>query len=312
MFTLIIPAFLRAEHETVPTFSTPALNDLWRFARFQVALRTRSQLYQTFLCDQLRQPENVVYASPVWQQMGMNSVNMLDGAAVAITADEARILCEGLNDLYAGDAVFQAARPDLWTLTLPEKVQWSAPCVLDICGQMDGSEQASGGNTAEWLRWSAEIQMWLHSHRLNENRQPPINAVWLWNAPEHTPVDFQAALLLGTDSVWAKNSSLQTEAAPYDWAAWLRVCDERKVAVAQSAVLADDFVACRDTGDVWAYVDLLADWETRWFAPLRDALFSGSLKGLRIVCEQGECVMVAKPQWAFWRRKKRFDGKYWG
>ena len=308
MFTLIIPAFLRAEHEPIPEIHTPALNDLCRFARFQAAFTTRSQLYHRYLNIHQKQPENQVYASPIWQQVGMNSVSILDGVAAAITADEAAILCAGLNDLYEGDCVFEPTRPDRWTLMLPEPPKWSAPHILDICGQLNGSEQASGADTREWLRLSAEIQMWLHSHALNQHRQPPLNGIWLWRAPECAPSDFQAALL-GTDSVWADSSGLTLQAAPYDFAAWQRACEECGVAMADSAVLSEDFVACADVGDVWTYAEVLMDWETRWFAPLRDALFSGCLNDVKIVCERGTWIIKRKPQWAFWRKKVVFTGK---
>ena len=75
MFTLVLPALLREPHETLPELHTPALNQLLRYARVQPTAYSRMQLYQTYLCDQLGQPENIIYASPVWQQMGMNTAS---------------------------------------------------------------------------------------------------------------------------------------------------------------------------------------------------------------------------------------------
>ena len=61
MFTLILPALLREPHETLPELHTPALNQLLRYARVQPTAYSRMQLYQTYLCDQLGQPENTKY-----------------------------------------------------------------------------------------------------------------------------------------------------------------------------------------------------------------------------------------------------------
>ena len=78
MFTLIIPALMAGDEMPLPPLNTPALNQLRRFARFQAHDLTTAQLYQRFLCDRLALDECSAYASPVVQQMGMNSVQMLD------------------------------------------------------------------------------------------------------------------------------------------------------------------------------------------------------------------------------------------
>ena len=108
--------------------------------------------------------------------------------------------CSGLNTFYGGEYRFQAARPDLWTIDLPQKPQWTAEGILDVCGQLDGSQTAHG-KTQQWLTLGAELQMWLHNHPHNEERKtqalPPINGVWLWRVSETENAgkpDFQAAL----------------------------------------------------------------------------------------------------------------------
>ena len=68
MFTLILPALLREPHETLPELHTPALNQLLRYARVQPTAYSRMQLYQTYLCDQLGQPENSICPSGVVPQ----------------------------------------------------------------------------------------------------------------------------------------------------------------------------------------------------------------------------------------------------
>lgn len=91
MFTLILPALLREPHETLPELHTPALNQLLRYARVQPTAYSRMQLYQTYLCDQLGQPENIIYASPVWQQMGMNTASQIPAEHLPLTHSEAAI-----------------------------------------------------------------------------------------------------------------------------------------------------------------------------------------------------------------------------
>ena len=311
MFTLILPALLREPHETLPELYTPALNQLLRYARVQPTAYSRMQLYQTYLCDQLGQPENIIYASPVWQQMGMNTASQIPAEHLPLTHSEAAIWCHELNQFYRGEYAFTPIRPDLWTLALPSPPTWHAASILDLASQLDGSQSASGSDIRPWLALSTELQMWLHNHPRNAARQqnqlPPINGIWLWNAPAAVP--FQAASLIASNSAWAAHSSQATTAQPENYAAWQRTCAQRQIPLAHTHIFADDFLPSQQTGDIWAYQTQLAAWEQNWFEPLRQDLFSGCLKGLRIVCEQAQCTIGSKPQRAFWKRKRRFDGK---
>ena len=311
MFTLILPALLREPHETLPELHTPALNQLLRYARVQPTAYSRMQLYQTYLCDQLGQPENIIYASPVWQQMGMNTASQIPAEHLPLTHSEATIWCNELNQFYHGEYLFTPIRPDLWTLALPSPPTWYAASILDLASQLDGSQSASGSDIRPWLALSTELQMWLHNHPRNAARQqnqlPPINGIWLWNAPAAT--DFQAAALIASNSAWAAHSSQATTGQPENYAAWQRTCAQRQIPLAHTHIFADDFLPSQQTGDIWAYQTQLEAWEQNWFEPLRQDLFSGCLKGLRIVCEQAQCTITSKPQRAFWKRKRRFDGK---
>ena len=311
MFTLILPALLREPHETLPELHTPALNQLLRYARIQPTASSRMQLYQSYLCDQLGQPENIIYASPVWQQMGMNTASQIPAEHLPLTHSEAAIWCHELNQFYRGEYAFTPIRPDLWTLALPSPPTWHAASILDLASQLDGSQSASGSDIRPWLALSTELQMWLHNHPRNAARQqnqlPPINGIWLWNAPAAVP--FQAASLIASNSAWAAHSSQATTEQPENYAAWQRTCAQRQIPLAHTHIFADDFLPSQQTGDIWAYQAQLAVWEQNWFEPLRQDLFSGCLKGLRIVCEQAQCTITSKPQRAFWKRKRRFDGK---
>lgn len=311
MFTLILPALLREPHETLPELHTPALNQLLRYARVQPTAYSRMQLYQSYLCDQLGQPENIIYASPVWQQMGMNTASQIPAEHLPLTHSEATIWCNELNQFYHGEYLFTPIRPDLWTLALPSPPTWHAPSILDLTSQLDGSQTASGSDIRPWLALSTELQMWLHNHPRNAARQqnqlPPINGIWLWNAPAAVP--FQAASLIASNSAWAAHSSQATTEQPENYAAWQRTCAQRQIPLAHTHIFADDFLPSQQTGDIWAYQTQLAVWEQNWFEPLRQDLLSGCLKGLRIVCEQAQCTIGSKPQRAFWKRKRRFDGK---
>lgn len=307
MFTLILPDFLRPEADSLPPVDTPALNQILRFARVQAAETSRAELYQNHLADRLQLPEHCAYASPVFQQTGMNSVRLTDGAALSIRYEEAAAWCEGLNRLYRGEAEFSPIRADLWQISLPEKINWQSPPLWDALGEVDGGAKAVGAGAGGWLQLSTELQMWLHAHPLNQNRAIPVNAVWLWRGDNRRLAN--PPVLTGTDSPWRQQSSLNTEEMPHDFATWQRVCDDAHIDLNQTAVFSEAFVLSRQSGDVWHYADILHDWETRFFAPVWQALRSGSLNGFSLICRQGVLRLGRRPQRRFWRRPRRFTGQ---
>ena len=298
MLTLVIPNLFRRADETLPEIHTPHLNQFLQFARFQAAETSRAQLYFDYLNAPTPLPENQVYASPVWQQMDMNSATMLDGAHLAIDAATAEKLCADLNTFYSGEYVFQAAKPYLWTLTLPKKPTWHAPSILDVSGQVFGEELATG-DARQGLKLSAEMQMFLHAHKINQDRTAPINGIWLWNAPSENNINNQ--IPIASNSQWA-NAEKSFQAANFtefqqheNWQ--------------NGIIFLDELTACYDTGNTQTYAQILQNWDAKWFTPLVENLKNGSLKNAQIVCNRGYWIWKNRAHWAFWRGKQKFVGK---
>lgn len=313
MFTLILPTFSRPISANFPDLNTPALNQILRFGRWTRHDWTTGQLYLRHLCGGLSLPENEIFASPVWLQMGMNNMTMIDGASIQIGMGEAQSLCDGLNEFYRHEFVLAPIRADLWRFRLPEKPQWQSPMLFDAWGFQAGdlSEQASGQNRNAWLQLQTEIQMWLHAHPMNKvrqkNGQAPINGIWLWYAPPSEPLS-QPPVLLGSNSVWARASTLPVHDAPYSFAVWQQICQEKNLPLDETALFLDDAVVSAQTGDEYAYAQTVQHWETHFFAPIWSALKSGKLPEMRLICEQGILHIKQRAHWAFWKANKRFTG----
>lgn len=301
MFTLIFPHLLRSEHEQLPELNIPTFNHLLRHAQFQAAPKSTAELYQIHLCDQLAQPQNCAYASPINQQMGMNSVTIQHGAALAITAAEAQTLCDGLNQLYGADAHFHPIRPDLWQIQFLQNIDWQVENIFNLNQLLDPNEAA-----ADWLQLATETQMYLHAHPINQDRKScPINGLWIWNAPSHAPA-FQPAAKIASDSAWISHSSQDCAAMPTDFQTWQRDCVEQNIDLSATKIFSETFV---HAADAYSYAEQWANWERNFFAPIAAALQSGSLKQVKIVCEQGELCFQKPKAWAFWKPEKVFDGK---
>lgn len=314
MFTLILPTLSRETSAHLPPFNTPTLDEWLQFGQLTPHSLTTGQLYLRYLCNDLTLPENEVFASPVWLQMGMNSMTMTDGASINIGMGEAQSLCDGLNEFYRHEFTFEPIRADLWRFRLPEKPQWQAPMLFDMCGFQMGelNEQAQGIRRNEWLQLQTEIQMWLHDHPMNKvrqkNGQVAINGIWLWNAPAKQPFN-HAPMLVGSNSLWNHFSSLRIQAAPDGFFAWQQICREQNVLISETALFLEDLWLSAQTSDEYAYHRQIEQWEMHFFAPIWAALKSGELPEMQIICEHGILHIGKRAHWQFWKSRQKFVGK---
>ncbi|WP_232507449.1 hypothetical protein [Neisseria weixii] len=181
--TLAIPALNRRNDETLPPLKLDAFNQILRYGRLNKMPQTPSEFYRRHLWQgsllaqakrRLNIPANqaAAFASPLWQQMGMHQVNVISGEHLNIQAEEAEQFCRELSDFYREDSwQFHPLRPDLWLITMPSESDWDVAPIWDIGGQIGATDQATGRDALQWLNKQTEMQMWLHNHPLNQQRQ---------------------------------------------------------------------------------------------------------------------------------------------
>ena len=321
--TFALPALNWSDPQQLPPLNTPTLHQFCRFGRFIPQASTPTNFMARYLWQgslrshalaSLGLPAHTpaMFASPLWQQMGMHQMATLSGAEIGISNSEAETLCGGLNEFYAAEGwQVYPYRTDLWLITLAHTPDWQATPVLDILGQVDGTMRAEGAAEREWLRWQTEIQMWLHAHPLNQARQsrqaPPINGVWLWQDACGQQSD---ALFIASNSVWAND---RCSDAPFDWQAWQTLLSEQTPAVDNAVLLLDDLCTARHTVNIWAYHDTLQQWESHFFAPAWQALKNGQIHQLNLFTDgvHGGCLQLHRTShWAFWRTQRPFKGLF--
>jgi hypothetical protein len=131
----------------------------------------------------------------------------------------------------------------------------------------------AGRAAGTWRRWQSEIQMLLHEHPVNVEREragrSPVNSVWLWGggvrpAPAQTTVRTFAGG--GIAVALAAHAAQPADPVPESLAAALAAARE-----AQSVVIVPD-----------APADLRAV-ERAWFAPASAALARGSVASIAVV-----------------------------
>ena len=121
-------------------------------------------------------------ADPVTLVAGRSDVR-LEGAVTDLAADEAAALVAALNAHFAGDGLaFVAPAPASWFVRTRADPRLRT-CPIDAALHRPLRECLPRGDDApRWRRWHSEIQMLLHEHSVNVERERQgracANAVW--------------------------------------------------------------------------------------------------------------------------------------
>jgi hypothetical protein len=124
-------------------------------------------------------------ADPVHLRLGGDRFTLIPGAACDISRAEADAFVAALNRDFEGRHVFVMVRPDQWCMRMESDASLQAAPTLELAAQ-ELDSLASGANLPPWPALLNEIQMALHRHPANAEREErgalPINSVWLWGA----------------------------------------------------------------------------------------------------------------------------------
>ena len=170
---------------------------------------------------------------------------------------------------------------------------------------------AAGPGAAALRRLSAEIEMWLHGHPLNDERArrgaPPVAALWLWGggaaaiSPPAPSREIPAAAF-GSDAyvrgLW-RLAGGETRPMPVDWAAVLGE------PLAQRALGVVEVAELLHANASWSLADAAVEIDRRWVSPSLVALRSGALERLTLLANDRLLTLRAAHRWRLWRRAGR-------
>lgn len=175
--------------------------------------------------------------SPAHWHVGTDQVSLVDPGELQLDEATSRSLFEAVRPLFAGFAPGGAAAQP--SPARPVRFEWGAPSRWYVAhASLDGVRSASldrvagrnvdpwlvqreGGGSGEatlapWRRLQAEVQMLLHEHPLNVEREAkgllPVNSFWLSGCGRAQPESAQAQVQL--------DRTLREAALAADWPAW--------------------------------------------------------------------------------------------
>ena len=244
-------------------------------------------------------------ADPVHLRFHHERIVLADAGAFELEIDEAQSITDALNTTFADIGEFHVSHDARrWYLKLNVAVDHPVEPISAIAGRrVDGELK---GSALPLTRWLNEVQMFLHGHPVNEQRQaegkPAINSLWLWGGGEMPAVEKPASSAIFSDNPLAGGLAQVTSTPLHDKPSMLAAALPQ--AGARPLVILDQLLprVLYEDGEGWrtAFEKL----ENDWFAPLQKALGKQvdrvSLIAPTIYGELHYTVDAAD-RWKFWK-----------
>ena len=239
-------------------------------------------------------------ADPVTLTVGRSEVR-LAGVVDDLARADADALVATLNAHFADDGLtFVAPRPDAFFVR--------ATTMTRLATQPPGAALSrplhrllpAGADADAWRRWQSEIEMLLHEHPVNVERErggrSPVNSVWFscGGTMPQRPVPAVSIRTFATAGIAATLAAHVGSPA--------RALPGHLGAARDDAGGADSIVVALEPAPE------VATLERAWVAPARDALASGALDAVTLLADDlGDAVVWHARRPGFWQR---FAGRY--
>jgi hypothetical protein len=273
-------------------------------------------------------------ATPVHLVAGLSSVHLDTRGLLQVELDTRRELADDFNSVFSDSPFRLEALPSSALLMSgPQVDEMNAADPARLLGVSINDELPHASSAPTLRRLVAEMEMWLHGHRVNTERAKqgrlPITALWLWGggaaregidlgvdqelfssdltdtvpasvvrgaalAATATPVVGSA---FGADpylhGLW-RSSGSNVRATPADFYEGLSLASRRAVFVLE---LSQSLEANRQ----WTMRDALADLDKRWIVSALDALRRREVQRVTVVANDHRLTLGSRDPWKLWR-----------
>ncbi|MDH5408653.1 MAG: hypothetical protein OEY00_08595, partial [Gammaproteobacteria bacterium] len=251
---------------------------------------------------------------PVYAQSDLNTIHLLAHEGVNLQQQEAVALVETLNSHFEQDGwQIEIASTHAWYLSTPDKNSITTTPLHQAMSNDMSYCLPTGDDAGYWRSALNEIQMLLHQHPVNQQRQQsgqvPVNSVWFWGQgmlPESIEQndstvytnDFIAAGLAGLAG--AEVGTIED---------FKNVLSDLNQHTQNDILLIDNRQLMRQHGfDINHWFELLVEMEQDWFVLALNGVKAKSIKELVIQTGDGRRFIINKKRLGrWWRRDKNLS-----
>jgi len=254
-----------------------------------------------------------LHAAPVFLRPDRDRVLLFDSAALEVSRREAEALASSIAEFFAEDGwTLQLGSPDRWYLGLAEAPRLLTKPLDEAVGRNMEPYLPRGPDAQEWRARLNEVQMLLHTHEVNEQREArgalPINGVWVWGGgplPVPAPAPFRSVYAEDCLTVGlARLGGAPARSVPGGLEELLSDGPEGEL-----LVVIDRLQRSILDADVDAWELLAGELEERWFGPLRWAIRKGRAAELTLYPGEGPAYRIDRSRLRrFLRRTRPLQG----
>jgi len=245
-------------------------------------------------------PSYVLYIDPVHLKPDRDHLILFGPKSLSLRMLEAKKLRDEIVGCYQDlDWEIDCSDPSSWLLISEQQQQARFSPLPDVIGKSIGEYLPSGSNHKYWRNINNEIQMLLHNHPTNVEReqqgQLTANSVWFWGGGGLQTLQKSTAEQGQRCRVWTDLSC----------AAGLA-----KLAAVEAKELPADVEIILNAEPTYStekiYVDLydsssdLSSFISMWISPLMDALASKKIQQLHLYDDRGRCFSINNRQLKRW------------
>jgi hypothetical protein len=272
-------------------------------------------------------------ATPVHFVAGLSSVHLDARGLLQVELDVRQAMAEEFNTLFTESGYRLEALPSSGFLLLSPTV--ATPPTVDparVLGASIGEALPAAAEAPALRRLSAEIEMWLHDHAVNQRRSNagrlPITALWFWGGGvARTGIGFEpqgfgvhdqdtvpASTVRGAAALMAHSRATPGVAFggdPYLHGLWRsvggsarptpRAFEEVLGYSGRRAVFVVELSQGFDEHREWTLRDALSDLDRRWIVRALEAMHRGDVARVTVVANDHKLSLGPRDRLKLWR-----------
>lgn len=245
-------------------------------------------------------------ADPVQFVPDRDQLRLLGPETLALEPDEANRIVGDFNRFYADDGITlyigAASRWYLHCTTPPDLETTPLP---DVIGDSVEAGLPTGEDAVAWRARLNEIQMFLHGHPVNQERevrgQPAVNGIWPWGGGVLSQVSSRWARVFSDDPLvvgLARSAGVAVSG-------WPERPRDALSAGAGNALFAANLPAVDDGETFQTWERALTSFAADWAPALEAAFAAGEYSTIEVdTGAAGLWTIRSRDRWAFWRRSR--------
>lgn len=247
-------------------------------------------------------------ADPVYVMPDRDTAVLVAHDEISLAEHEVNKIVEDINQHFVDEPWhLHAPHVQRWYLQLAKPTEISTTVLNNVLGQDINPVLPEGKDSEYWHRCLNELQMLLHGHPVNFEResrgQYPVNSLWLWghgSLPAVSPVKI--------NKVYGEDILIQGLAKLHNLAVTpLTDYLEPEMFSDDSFIYLDIFSSSARNGDIYSYLKALKFLNDALLRPFNQALKAGKIKKIRLLTNQLTMTLTPKLLRRWWKLPRNYS-----